>query len=60
MFDKISWLHISDLHLKSQAMAWSQDAVLRALHKAIGEQRAKRNVNFVLADGRSFLFGKTR
>jgi predicted MPP superfamily phosphohydrolase len=58
MFDKIRWLHISDLHLKSQAAAWSQDVVLRALHKAIAEQRVKRPVNFILATGDLSYSGK--
>jgi hypothetical protein len=42
MFEKIGWLHISDLHLKSQGAAWAQDVVLSALLKAILEQRASR------------------
>jgi predicted phosphodiesterase len=58
MFDKIRWLHISDLHLKSQAAAWSQDVVLRALHKATAEQQVKRPVNFILATGDLSFSGK--
>jgi hypothetical protein len=58
MFEKIGWLHISDLHLKSQAASWSQDVVLRALLKAIVEQRAKRSVNFILATGDLSYSGK--
>lgn len=58
MFDKIRWLHISDLHLKSQAASWSQDVVLRALYKAITDHQTTRPVNFVLATGDLSYSGK--
>jgi predicted phosphodiesterase len=51
MFDKISWLHISDLHLKRQSVSWSQDVVLRALHKAVSDRSTTKPVNLVLATG---------
>jgi predicted phosphodiesterase len=58
MFDKISWLHISDLHLKRQSASWSQDVVLRALHKAITKLCASKSVNLVLATGDLSYSGK--
>ena len=58
MFDKIRWLHISDLHLKQQAVSWAQDVVLQALHKTITVNRATRPVNFVLATGDLSYSGK--
>ena len=58
MFDKISWLHISDLHLKQQSASWSQDVVLRALHKASTKLCASKPVNLVLATGDLSYSGK--
>jgi predicted phosphodiesterase len=51
MFDRIGWIHISDLHLESGAEAWSQDVVLRALHQAILDRKGRRPVHFIVATG---------
>lgn len=59
MFDKIGWLHISDLHLKSLSESWSQDVVLRAMHKAISDRCATRPLDFVLATGDLSYSGKS-
>jgi hypothetical protein len=58
MSDRISWLHISDLHLKRQSASWSQDVVLRALHSAITKLRASKSVDFVLVTGDLSYSGK--
>lgn len=58
MFDRIGWLHISDLHLKQQSASWSQDVVLRALHKAVTDRSTTRPVDFILAPGDLSYSGK--
>lgn len=58
MSDRVSWLHISDLHLKRQSASWSQDVILRALHSAITKLRASKSVDFVLATGDLSYSGK--
>jgi len=58
MFDRVRWLHISDLHLKRQSASWSQDVILRALRSAITKLRASKSVDFVLATGDLSYSGK--
>src|SRR5689334_1738907 len=59
MSDTIRLLHVSDLHLKAQSASWSQDVVLRALHKAVSNQAKTRPVDLVLATGDLSYSGKT-
>lgn len=60
MHDKVRWLHVSDFHLKRQSASWSQDVVLRALHKAIADCRGTRPVDFLLATGDLSYSGKRK
>ncbi|MDE0684891.1 MAG: metallophosphoesterase [Candidatus Poribacteria bacterium] len=55
----ITWLHISDIHLRSDRQ-WSQDVVLKAMCKNVEEQRAAGNeLDFVLMTGDTAFSGKT-
>ena len=55
----IRWLHISDIHLRSEK-TWSQDVVLGAICKNVGEQRAAGNLlDFVIVTGDIAFSGKT-
>jgi len=54
----ISWLHISDFHLRD-SQAWAQDVVLSAMCKDIERQRgAIGTIDFVLATGDLAFAGK--
>jgi predicted MPP superfamily phosphohydrolase len=55
----ISWLHISDIHLRASD-AWSQDVVLKALCDRIRQQRVKgaEAPDFILATGDIAYSGK--
>ena len=55
----IRWLHISDIHLRA-GNEWSQDVVLKAMCRNIGEQRAAGNqADFVLVTGDIAFSGKS-
>ena len=55
---RISWLHISDLHM-SVREAWSQDVLLRAMCEQIARQRSEGMVaDFILLTGDLAFSGK--
>ena len=56
----ISWLHISDIHLRSDKK-WQQDVVLKAMCRNIGEQReAGTAADFILVTGDIAFSGKSK
>ena len=56
----ICWLHISDIHLRSDKK-WQQDVVLKAMCRNIGEQReAGTAADFILVTGDIAFSGKSK
>ena len=59
MIEQISWLHISDLHLKADIDTWSQNVVLREFLDDVGRRIAEGSKpEFVIVSGDLAFSGK--
>ena len=61
MIDRISWLHISDLHIQAGGDLFAQDVAIRALVQDIAEGLSSHTPpSFVLITGDIAFSGRSR
>lgn len=59
MPDTVSWLHISDIHLRDEHDHWSRDVVLKDLLRDIKTRADKLDIRFVIMSGDLAFAGKS-